>query len=315
MTPGEAGARAGTRHAGASTSVPVTPPFRLDLTVAALQRVATNPVEVWTGDGRYLRAFSTPAGPVVWEVSQGEGGRALRLRLHGRAGGAGPWKALLRRMLGTELDLDPFYALAAGVPVLAELADRFRGLKPPRFATLWEALVNGIAFQQVSLASGMAAVGRLTRRCARPVAFDGVPLHPFPGPERVARLTGAELRACGFSAAKARSLGAAADAVLGGALREVELERLANDEVAAKLMALPGVGPWTSSLVLLRGLGRLDCFPAGDSGAERRLRAVFGAAAPARLLARLGGWRGMLYFHLLLASRAPRAPAPAPGGA
>jgi hypothetical protein len=39
-------------------------PFRLDYTVAALQRVATNAVEAWT-DGRYLRAFTTSDGPVV----------------------------------------------------------------------------------------------------------------------------------------------------------------------------------------------------------------------------------------------------------
>lgn len=280
----------------------VTEPFRLDYTVAALQRVATNPVEVWS-DGRYLRAFATPRGPVVWEVSCAGGAASLRLRLHGPAGAVGPWQALLRRMLGTDVDLGPFYAVAGAIPVMAGLTEQFRGLKPPRFASLWESLVNTIAFQQLSLASGMAAVARLTRRCARPVSFEGLTLHPFPGPEAVRKLREADLRACGFSAAKVRSLQAAAVAILDGTLREDDLERLPDDEVEARLTELPGVGPWTSSLVLLRGLRRLDRFPAGDSGADRRLRAVFGAVDPAQLLARLGRWRGMLYFHLLLSSR------------
>jgi DNA-3-methyladenine glycosylase II len=240
---------------------------------------------------------------VVWDVAQDEYRPALLLRLHGPAGAIGPWSSLLRRMLGLDVELGPFYAAAARVPVLAELAERFRGLKPPRFATLWESLVNTIAFQQLSLASGMAAVGRLVRRCASPVAFDGAALSPFPAPEAVSGLTDAELRACGFSRAKARSLRAAAGAVLNGALREDELERLPDAAVVERLRQVPGVGPWTSSLVLLRGMGRLTSFPMGDSGVNRRLRAVFGATDAAPLLATLGDFRGMLYFNLLLSSR------------
>jgi DNA-3-methyladenine glycosylase II len=288
---------------GPVVRVPVASPFRLDFTVAALQRVPANPVEVWTDDGRYLRAFDAPSGPLVWEVTQGAQHGPLALRLHGGDAETECWVALLRRMLGCDVDLSGFYALAAEVPVLAELAGRFRGLKPPRFATLWESLVNTIAFQQLSLASGMAAVVRLASRCTRPIVFRGVSLRPFPGAEAVDRLGDEDLRACGFSSAKVRSLRAAAAAVLGGALREEELERLPDEEAAVRLTELPGVGTWTSSLLLLRGLGRLGSFPAGDSGANRRLHATFGPVDPARLLARLGAWRGMLYFHLLLTSR------------
>ncbi len=295
---------------GRAARVPVVPPFRLDLTVAALQRVPANPVEVWSR-GRYLRAFATPSGPLVWEVTQESApGGPLQVRLHGRGGDLGPWTSLVRRMLGCEVDLQGFYGAAAGIPVLADLAERFRGLKPPRFATLWESLVSAIAFQQLSLASGMAALVRLARRCAPPVAFGDVELRPFPAAEAVRGLRERDLRACGFSAAKARSLRGAAAVVVGGALREDALERSSDEEAAARLEELPGVGPWTASLVLLRGLRRLSSFPAGDSGAERRLRAAFGDVDRASLLARLGPWRGMLYFHLLLASRFPTGPAP-----
>ena len=37
------------------------------------------------------------------------------------------------------------------------------------------------------------------------------------------------------------------------------------------LMELPGIGPWSAALVLLRGFGRLDVFPPGDVGAARGL--------------------------------------------
>lgn len=283
--------------------VPLVPPFRLDLTVAALQRVPANPVEVWTPDGRYLRAFDAPSGPVVWEVTQDPHRPLLHLRLHGRSGEPAPWESLLRRVLGCDVDLSGFYALAARIAVLDALADRLRGLKPPRFASLWESFVNTIAFQQLSLASGMAAVRKLTERCARPVVFEGARLYPFPGPDSVARLRDRELRACGLSEAKAGALRGAAGAILDGAIREEELEPLPDAEVLSRLTRLPGIGPWTGSLILLRGMRRLASFPGGDSGANRRLRAVFGDTAPEELLDALNGWRGMLYFHLLLSSR------------
>jgi DNA-3-methyladenine glycosylase II len=234
--------------------------------VAALQRVPTNPVEARSHDDRYMRAFATPSGPLIWEVTEGPRRASLALRLHGPIGDVAPWASLVRRILGCDVDLAGCYEVASGIPVLAQLADRFRGLKPPRFASLWESLVNAIAFQQLSLASGMAAVARLTRRCARPGAFRGAALYPFPPPEAVKRLSDAELRACGFSGAKARSLRAAAAAVLDGAVREDELERLGDEQAMAQLRELPGVGPWTASLILLRGLRRLTSFPAETQG-------------------------------------------------
>jgi DNA-3-methyladenine glycosylase II len=295
---------------GPGLHIPVVAPFRLDLTVAALQRVPLNPVEVWTGEGRYLRAFETPSGPVVWEVTSDTPPRGpVRLRLHGPAHGASRWGSLLRRMLGCDVKLRGFYDVAAQIPVLAELAERFRGLKPPRFASLWESLVSAIAFQELSLASGMAAIAKLVRRRVRSVAFRGFELYPFPGAVMVRGLRERDLRACGFSAAKVRSLRAAATAVLDGALREDELERLSDEEAAERLCRVPGVGPWTASLVLLRGLGRLSAFPAGDSGAERRLHAAFGEVDRGWLLSRLGPWKGMLYFHLLLSERFGAGPA------
>lgn len=67
-----------------------------------------------------------------------------------------------------------------------------------------------------------------------------------------------------------------------------------------RLEALPGVGPWTDSLVLLRGFGRMDLFPAGDIGASRGLRNLLGPRAPiAPVVKRAGSRRGYLYFYSL----------------
>ena len=62
-------------------------------------------------------------------------------------------KPVVERLLGTNVDLSEFYAFAAGYPRLGQLATPFRGFKPPRFATVFEGLVNGITCQQLSLAA------------------------------------------------------------------------------------------------------------------------------------------------------------------
>jgi DNA-3-methyladenine glycosylase II len=101
--------------------------------------------------------------------------------------------------------------------------------------------------------------------------------------------------------AKARALRGLAGKIASGELREEDLEPLPTPEAMRVLEAQPGIGPWTAGLILLRGLGRLDVFPGGDAGAARGLRSLLGDEDPAAALAALGPYRGMLYFHLLLA--------------
>src|SRR4051812_35798480 len=131
----------------ATLTLPVRPPFRLRLTVAALRRLPANPVESLAPDGIYRRAFLTPAGPVAWAIQAIPDQPALRLDLYGAVDDPAPWAALAARMLGTQIDLTPFYAIVAGVPDLAGLAGQMQGVKPPRYPALWEAFVNAVLFQ------------------------------------------------------------------------------------------------------------------------------------------------------------------------
>jgi len=55
---------------GAARSVPVRTPFRLDLTVDALRRLASNVVDVWGDDGTYYRAVRDALGIAVVAISQ-----------------------------------------------------------------------------------------------------------------------------------------------------------------------------------------------------------------------------------------------------
>ncbi len=120
--------------------------------------------------------------------------------------------------------------------------------REPGFPTLLHIVLE----QQVSLASAQAAFDRL-RLAADPLT-----------PATFLALTDVELLAIGFSRQKARYGRALAEVVESGALDLDALSGLDDDAVHRALQALPGIGPWTSTIYLLMVLGRPDVWPAGD---------------------------------------------------
>jgi DNA-3-methyladenine glycosylase II len=214
--------------------------------------------------------------------------------------------AVLERLLGLDVDLAGFYRLAGSDPVLAPLAARFRGFKPPRYATLFECLVNAIACQQVTLTLGIRLLNRLAGHLGRAVPGWGGDVRAFPGPEELAAAGSELLRGLGFSRQKAQALLELAGTMLRGDLSFDSLASLDDADAVARLRELRGVGRWTAEYVLLRGLGRLHVFPGDDVGARNRLATWLGIAGPpdyagvARLLDRWQPYAGLLYFHLLL---------------
>ena len=70
-------------------------------------------------------------------------------------------RSVLELLLGLRIDLTDWYRMAAGDARLRPLADTFRGMKPPRFPTMFEAVVNAFACQQLSLGVGLELLNRL----------------------------------------------------------------------------------------------------------------------------------------------------------
>ena len=174
--------------------------------------------------------------------------------------------------------------------------------RPAGFGTL----VHIILEQQVSLASARAAYDRLL------AATD--PLTP----DAFLRLTDAELLAIGFSRQKARYGRALAAALLDGSLDLDAFPALDDDAVQASLEAIPGIGPWTSTIYLLMVLGRPDVWPVGDMALSTAVAEASGLPerpGPERLLLLGEAWRpwrsvaARLFWHDYLARRRT-APAP-----
>src|SRR6185436_6661317 len=229
-----------------------SPLVNFALTARVLRRSPRNLVDRVDDDGIWTRAVVLSEGPALLQGRQ-HGATLTFDAAPARAGDRRAIEAFVTRLFSLDLDPVPFWRRVRREPGLVELARRCAGLRPQRFPTLFEALANGICCQQLSLAAGMTRLGNLAERFG-PRTSDGTRVGP-PDPTLVARAPLSALRQAGLSARRAEELRELARLPL--ARFEHELAALPDAQARARLLELPGIGPWTADYVLLRGLGRL----------------------------------------------------------
>lgn len=285
------------------------PPFRLDLTVWALRRNPRNVIDRW--DGRTYRRILLQSGfPVKVAVRQNGAPEKARLSVTAESSFVQPEKktvtAALERLLGLRIDLTGFYRFALQDRQLKTLASPFRGMKPPRYGTVFESIVTAIASQQVSRTVSILILDRLAERHGIAAGSGDTVSHAFPGPGELAEASPNGLRRLGFSAQKSRAITELAASVSTGALNLDELAILPDEKAIERLRELRGIGRWSAEYVLLRGLGRTRIFPGDDVGARNNLRHWLHRTIPPdydavhRILQRWYPYAGLIYFHMLL---------------
>jgi DNA-3-methyladenine glycosylase II len=130
--------------------------------------------------------------------------------------------------------------------------------------------VRAIVGQQLSTKAARAIYTRLTDR------FGG----RTPTPAEVLAEDPEELRtAAGLSHAKVGFLRSLAEHVLDGSLELERLDELPDERVIAELVAVKGLGEWTSHMFLMFQLGRPDVLAVGDLGIRRAVMVRYGLDA------------------------------------
>ena len=286
-------------------------PFRLELTVSALRRREANRVDRWDA-GQYSRVLVINDIPVeIVAVQEGAGSApnlSVTLYCQEEIGErlVESTLSVIRKMLGLEIDLRQFSKLAAEKAPLRELAEEFSGVKPPRFPTLFEALVNAVACQQMTLDVGILLINRLAEKFGIGLAVKGPIHYAFPRPEDLGRAAEADIRGLGYSAQKARAIRELAGMFAHRPADFIHLDEMTNGEIMRRLTTLHGIGRWSAEYALLRGLGRLDIFPGDDVGARNNLQRLFHLPNKPdydqikELTSCWHPYQGMVYFHLLL---------------
>ena len=291
------------------------PPYRLDLTAWALKRREQNTWDRWdSAAGTYSRLFVHDGMPIDVTVSQtgGVDAPSLHVTAHWDDGPHGAGRDSIRgaiegsvcRLLGTDIDLSAFDRMAMGDATLLSLVGKLRGMKPPRYPTLFEALTNAITCQQITLTAGLRILSRLADACGVHRG-DAV---SFPLPENVAHLSAQDLIDLGYSRQKARAMTELSAMAAQGDLDNVITDDLSDEDAVERLRQLYGVGRWSAEYALLRGCGRLNIFPGDDVGVRKHLEQWLDFQSHLDyhgVQSALEMWKpfsGMIYLQLVVAS-------------
>lgn len=202
----------------------------------------------------------------------------------------------LRRLF--DLDADPV-AIATALESdrqLAPLNQQTPGLRLPGTLDGFELAMRAVLGQQISVKAATTLFRRMVERFGKPVEtpLEGLDRLP-PTAERIASLEREDLLPYGLTRRRADTLLALAREVRDHSLR---LDASADPQATREqLLALPGIGPWTTEYIAMRALGDPDAFPRSDLG----LLKGAGVTRPAELEARSQHWRpwrAYAAFHL-----------------
>jgi 3-methyladenine DNA glycosylase/8-oxoguanine DNA glycosylase len=213
-------------------------------------------------------------------------------------------------LLGLDDDHSEFIRRFSSDPLLGRTIRHLKGLRPPRTATVAQALLRALCGQLIETKRARALEARIVRAAARCQPVAG--LYPAPAAADLARFAPAELRRLGLHARRG--------AALVRLCRSVDLERLHALPTAAaaeRLQRERGLGPWSVGVVCLQGLGRYERGLARDLGLIKLLSVLRGRWVEAEetdeLLAPYGEWAGLASVYLLAGAGRGLIPLPRTG--
>ena len=194
------------------------------------------------------------------------------------------------RVVSLDHDGAAFHALCEADPVLAPVHAAAPGFRPALFSSPYEAAVWSVVSARRARAQGIVVRRRLAQTLGATVELAGVPTEAVPTPSALLRLESLP----GLPADRVPRLHAVAEAAQRGELDVDVLRALPQAEAEERLQRLPGIGPFYSSLVVVRACGHADAMVAGESHVRDVVQQAYGfdhPPTPAEMLALGETWR------------------------
>jgi AraC family transcriptional regulator of adaptative response / DNA-3-methyladenine glycosylase II len=293
-TPSELRNRSYAPSASASTNeltlqLPVRTPFSLAAILEFLGMRAVPGCEEYEG-GIYRRVLRLPFGfgIIIINSAQPHGARHVVVQLQlDDLRDVGPAVARTTRLLDLDADPDGIRAVLEAEPLLAASVAAAPGTRVPGHPDPAELAIRGVLGQQISVIGARRLAGRLVERFGTAIPHPtGSLTSAFPTP---AALAGADAQDLPMPRARQRALTGLAHAL---AEASIDLSPGADREVAtSRLLALPGIGPWTASYIRMRALGDPDAFLPSDLGVRRAFEAHGLNASPTFVEHHADAWR------------------------
>ncbi|HWD26311.1 MAG TPA: AlkA N-terminal domain-containing protein [Rhizomicrobium sp.] len=265
-------------------------PYDWDAILDFLSHRAVSGVEL-VENGRYSRTIEIDGAFGSVGVAPGKAHLVATIRFP-NVTALLPIVARLRRLFDLDADIETIGAHLAADRALAPLIKRRPGLRTPGAWDGFELAVRAILGQQITVigARNLAVklVGLAGTSAGEDVTGDARLNRVFPS---AAKMAATDISSLGMPRARIAALKALAEAVAA----DPKLIEAAGsyEETIAKLLALPGFGPWTAQYWALRALRDSDAFPAADVGLLRSPAVATGGKRPTpkALLERAERWR------------------------
>ncbi len=214
----------------------------------------------------------------------------------------------INTLFNLEFDLAPFYEEVKSDRTLAVITRKLWGLKSPTTPTVFEALIDSIVEQQISLKVANSIERKLIKKFGDALSVENEIYFAYPTPQRMASVSVDDIRQCGLSQRKADNIKEVSALVTEGKL---DLEKIKNyadaDVIIKKLDEVRGIGVWTAELTMIRGMQKWDAMPADDLGLRRTISRYYChgkqiTSAQARQIAKgWGKWKGLAAYYLIVA--------------
>lgn len=276
-------------------ALPVRLPFDAAGVFAWLAARAIPGIEVAAAE-HYGRTLLLPDGPASFEVRWVDQRLALVASLT-TLRDLTPLLARVRRLFDADADPVGIDTALGAVPELHDSLARTPGIRLPGAVDPEELLFRALIGQQISVPAARTQLTRLAQACGTASAPEAAALRLlFPSPAQIAEHAAAILRG---PSQRIRCIVRIAEAMATG---ELQLS-WADDpgEQYEKLLALPGVGPWTAGYVAMRVLGHPDTLLTGDVALRKGAANLGLPASPAELAQwgrRVAPWRSYASLHL-----------------
>jgi DNA-3-methyladenine glycosylase II len=176
------------------------------------------------------------------------------------------------RVVSLDHDGEAFHQLCQMHPALAAVHARAPGFRPALFYSPYEAAIWSVISARRPRAQGITLRTRLAEQSGTAFELAGVRTLAVPTPTQLLAVEGVP----GLPGDRIPRLHAIAEAARAGRLEADRLRALAPDEARAELQELPGIGPFYSSLIVIRACGHADVPAPEESHSRAAIREAYG---------------------------------------
>jgi len=219
-------------------------------------------------------------------------------------------RAQVERIVGLNVDSTSFAEVGAVDPVIGRLQAAAPGLRPPQLHSAYEAAVFCILTARRSSSQARRMRTALAARAGTVLDVDGAAVTCLPPPAYLVDPDPVP----GLDPVRLERLRGVAQAALDGQLDTAALAALPPEEARSCLERLPGIGPFSSAIVVVRSLGHTDYLAGTITELNTLVGQLYQLGRPAttqeldRISSPWSPWRTWAQLHIRSVS--PRLPRP-----